>query len=67
MKSKLIIENGYTEIILTPENDFETDVIEKICNNKQRFNIETSFKSETSYGIQEKHKISISINKKQKL
>ena len=29
MKAKVIIENGKTEIILTPENDFEIDVIEK--------------------------------------
>jgi len=29
MKTKIIIENGETEIVLTPENDFDRDVLEK--------------------------------------
>ena len=29
MKSKVIIEDGLTKIILTPENDFEIDILVK--------------------------------------
>ena len=38
MKTKVVIEDGETEILLTPENDFEKDVLEKIHNKKQSFN-----------------------------
>ena len=37
MKTKVIIENGETDIILTPENDFDKGVLEKIHKNKQNF------------------------------
>lgn len=39
MKSKVIIENGKTEIVLTPDNDFEKDVILKARNSDANLTI----------------------------
>ena len=61
MKAKVIIENGETTILLTPENEFETDVIEKIYCKKESFNLLTSFNVNHSYGTYSKHNIEISI------
>lgn len=61
MKSKVIIENGETTILLTPENDFETDVIEKIKCRKKDFNYITTFEARENYGTYSNHKIEISI------
>lgn len=46
MKSKVIIENGKTTIVLTPENEFEIGVINKVVEKEISFKIDTSFKSE---------------------
>jgi hypothetical protein len=61
MKTKVIIENGETTIILTPENEFENDVIEKVYNRKVDYNIHSNFSAEISYGTYHKHKIELSI------
>ena len=61
MKAKVVIENGETTIILTPENEFERDVIEKVYQKKEKHSIYTSFEAEDSYGILTKHKVNISI------
>jgi hypothetical protein len=61
MKTKVIIENGETQIILTPESDFELDVIEKIYNRKERFSVTTNFNANESYGTYSKQNISIDI------
>lgn len=61
MRTKVLIENGETTIILTPENEFEIDVIEKIHCKKEKFNLFTSVNAEYNYGSYSKHKIEISI------
>jgi hypothetical protein len=61
MKVKVVIENGETTIVLTPENEFEIDVIEKIHCKKEKFNIHTSVDASYNYGTYSKHKIDISI------
>jgi len=61
MKAKVIIENGETAIILTPENDFEKDIIKKVYNRKQHFDTITDFDLKSSYGNCSNHKIEISI------
>lgn len=65
MKAKVIIENGCTEIILTPENEFEEDVLEKVYENKYEIT-NTKIYVLAYYGIYSKHKITININKKPK-
>lgn len=61
MKAKVVIENGETTVVLTPENEFEIDVIEKIHCKKEKFNIHTSVDAQYNYGTYSKHKIDISI------
>ena len=62
MKAKVIIENGETTIILTPENEFEIDVIEKINCKKEKYNVLTTFNAQYNYGTYSKHNINLSIN-----
>lgn len=45
MKTKVIIENGESKIVLTPENDFEKDILEKLYDDKY----ETSTVLESDY------------------
>lgn len=61
MKTKVVIENGETTIALTPENDFERDIIEKIENKREKFSIHTSVNVQSSCGSYSKHNIELSI------
>ena len=61
MKAKVIIENGETNIILTPENEFEVDVIEKVYNKNQNYSQECSFNADYNYGSLKNHNIKIKI------
>jgi hypothetical protein len=61
MKAKVVIENGETEIILTPSNDFDKDVLEKIYNNKSRFSLHTDVDAIYNYGGYSNHKLIINI------
>ena len=62
MKTKVIIENGKTEIVLTPENDFELDVIEKTVDKKYVVK-DISVHADYSYNEYKNHKIVIQIEK----
>lgn len=61
MKTKVIIENGETTIILTPENEFEMDVIEKVHCKKENHSINCDIYAQYSYSSYSKHKIELSI------
>lgn len=63
MKAKVIIENGETTIVLTPENIFETDVLEKVYTSKGSYNLNTNVDARYNYGSYDNHKIEISIKK----
>jgi hypothetical protein len=39
MKTAIYIEDGVTQLVLTPENDFEKDVVSKIGQGEQEVNI----------------------------
>ena len=56
MKAKVVIENRETTIVLTPENEFERDVIDKMRCKKEKFNIHTSFDAKYHYGQYTDHK-----------
>jgi len=62
MKAKVIIENGKTSVILTPENDFEIDIIEKVYNNSSKNRISTKFNLTTQWSINANHNITLNIN-----
>lgn len=61
MKAKVIIENGETTIVLTPQNEFEIDLIEKVKDKKEKHRIHTHFSVEYSYGTYKNHHIELSI------
>ena len=61
MKAKVIIENNETTIILTPQNDFERDIIEKLNNRKKEFDLFTNIDVEYQYGTFSNHKIEMNI------
>lgn len=63
MKTKVIIENGVTQIDLTPENDFEKDVIEKLRTEPRKYNtkVDICAKEKDEYGYSSGHKILVSI------
>jgi hypothetical protein len=46
MKAKVIIQDGITQVILTPTSDFETNIIEKMYNEKSDFTLETEARAE---------------------
>jgi len=61
MKTKVIIENGEIDIILTPENDFEKDIIEKMVDRKKDYSIHTTANTDYLYSNHSKHKITMNI------
>jgi hypothetical protein len=61
MKAKVIIENGETTIILTPENEFEIDVIEKVHCRKDKHSVLTEFYAQYNCGAYSKHHIELSV------
>lgn len=61
MKAKVIIENGETTIVLTPQNEFEIDLIEKVKDKKEKHTIYTHFSADYNYGAYRNHNIELSI------
>lgn len=61
MKTKVIIENGLTKIVMTPENDFETDVLDKVYRKKQNYEIETSVTAEYYYNEYKNHTLTATL------
>lgn len=60
MKAKVIIENGLTTIVLTPENDFEKTVLDDAYKSKDKFLFEAEASAEyQSYGNNKNHKLVI--------
>lgn len=60
MKVKVIIENGETDMILTPENVFERDLLKKMHGNKN-FDFRTIVDAKYDMGGYSNHKITINI------
>ena len=65
MKASVVIKNGTTEIVLTPENDFELDVIEKTIDKKYTVK-KTTVDSDYSYHSHSNHRIVIEIEQHKK-
>ncbi len=61
MKTKVVIENGETEIILTPENVFEKDILEKMRSRRQNYTIHTNVEANYDFGSYKDHKIVLNI------
>ena len=61
MRSKVVIENGETNIVLTPQNDFETSVLDKLFRNKKSHTLHTSVDASYNYGDYKNHKLTVNI------
>jgi ribosomal protein S17 len=61
MKAKVIIENGETTIVLKTENKFDTDVLEKMFDNKEKYNIHTCINADYAYASHSNHRLELSI------
>jgi len=64
MKTKVIIENGKTMIILTPENEFEKDMVE--IAKDQNYKIEANIFKEDMFCDSEDHKIELLLTENKK-
>lgn len=64
MKTEVNIKNGLTKIVLTPENEFESDVLEKVYRNKQEYELDVKVDGDYGYHEIKNTKIEIGINKK---
>ena len=65
MKAKVVIEQGKTKIVLTPENEFETDIIEKIVDSKVGYSTETTVDTNYSYHTHTNHRMEINLIEKE--
>ena len=65
MKAKVIIENGITNIILKPENDFEIDILEKVYLSENKYEIKTTVNAKGDFGYLKEHQLEINLVKKQ--
>ena len=61
MKTKVIIENGEIEVVLTPENEFEKDIIEKLVDRTKDFSIHTKAYTDWQFSQHNNHKITMNI------
>lgn len=61
MKAKVIIEDSRTVITLTPENDFDRDMVEKLYENSHKIN--TSVLAEPGVYNSFNHRIVLTITK----
>lgn len=63
MKTKIITIDGSTSIVLTPESEFEEDLIEKIVDSRPEYHISTRVTTQSQYGIHSNHTIDIDLIK----
>lgn len=64
MKAEVNIKQGMTKVVLKPENNFEIDILEKLEEDKIRYNIETTVLSDYSYGSRGNYRFELKIIKK---
>lgn len=67
MKAKVIIENGETTIVLTPENNFEKSVMESARKDSTGYDFKTSVTAEYSYQEYKNHCINIQMQNKNEI
>lgn len=66
MKTEIVIKQGNAKVVLTPESEFEMDLIEKIVDSKIGYEKQTNVLTDNSYYQHRKHRIEISLIEKQK-
>jgi hypothetical protein len=66
MYTKVIIEQGKTKVVLTPENDFETDLIEKIHDRKEKYTLNATVDAKYGYNSYSNYRIEIDMFQNEK-
>lgn len=61
MKATVIIEQGFTKVVLKAENEFEKDIVEKIKDYRGDYEIETTVSTNYQFQTHNDHKIELSI------
>jgi len=64
MKTEIVIKQGNAKILLTPESEFEIDLIEKIVDNKKGYEKKTAVLTDNSYYQHRNHRIEITLIEK---
>jgi len=66
MKTEIVIWQGQAKIVLYPENEFETELIEKVKDSRVGYEIKTEVLTDKQYHEHKKHRIEINLieNKK---
>ena len=62
MKAIVVIKDSKTEIVLTPENGFEIEVIERIIKDKYEI-VESKATTDVAYQEHSNHRITIEISR----
>ena len=63
MKTRVEINNGHAQIILTPENEFERTLIDNVI--EEDYNKKISITREYSYGVHKNREITIELKDKE--
>lgn len=66
MKTEIVIKQGNAKVVLTPESEFEIDLIEKIVDSEIGYKKQTTVLTDNSYHQHINHRIEISLIEKQK-
>lgn len=64
MKAKVIIEECITSIVLSAENDFERDIVEKIADNRKIESKTVETRYDQDWGVRGQHRIVVNIKGK---
>lgn len=65
MKTELVIVQGSAKLVLTCENEFELDLIEKIKDSKIGYEAKTSVLTDYNYHSHSNHRIEVNLIEKQ--
>jgi hypothetical protein len=66
MKTQVIITQGNAQIVLIPDNEFETDLIEKLVDNKIGYTTTTEVKTDYIFCNHKNHMIKINLSENTK-
>lgn len=66
MKTKVIIKDGHTSIVMTPENDFEVGVLDTAYESEDKYQLTANVDRETKFGVHQSHKFTINLDIKRK-
>mgnify|MGYP006449904029 CR=1 FL=1 len=66
MKSEIKITEGKAKIILKAESEFERDLVEKVMDSNENYEIESDFFTDFDFNQHHYHRIEIDLKEKSK-